>query len=475
MKHPTPPRSVATIGLLLTALVLSGCDGGAAEGGHDEHDHGPPGASSDEVALTGEQAEAAGIRTQVVGPGTITERLRLTAVVHENLDTQAHLTPKVPGLVRSIRKRLGEQVEAGEVLCELESTELGQAASNYMEARASLQAARRMLELETALLERGVQIAQRIYEREEQLKDQEITTLRPFYEAEKALAQARLSRDSRVLALRGEVIQREIQLHTTEERLRILGLSGADLQNLDRDEEHGHGRYPLRAPRAGVIVARDITVNEFVDTSSKLFLIQDLSRVWVVASVYERDVRRVERGQSAEVRLEAFPGVTLGGQVTFLDYRVDPTSRACKVRVELANEQIPGWNERFPLRPGMFGTVELVLVEHQAAVTVLERAIVHEGELTYVFVARDGQAEPVEGEAGHDDHEGRNEGEAGHEDHAAGPKRRFVRRAVELGASGGDLVEVKSGLLAGDHVVVEGTFTLKSAARQGELGGGHSH
>ena len=502
MKHLNGNAAATpSFAILLTTLVLSGCDGGGGGDGHAGHDdHGPPGASSNEVGLASEQVKAAGIQTQVAGPAIVTERLRLTAVVHENLDTQAHLTPKVPGLVRSIRKQLGDTVEAGEILCELESTELGQAASTYMEARASLEAARRMLAQETILLERGVQVAQTIFEREEKLKDQEITTLRPYYEAEKALAQARLSRDSRVLALGGEVNQRQIQLHTAEERLRILGLSSEDLQGLDKDEEHGHGRYPLRAPRAGVIVARDITENEYVETSSKLFLIQDLSRVWVVASVYERDLRRVQRGQKAEVRLEAFPGVTLTGEVTFLDYHVDPTSRACKVRVELPNTAIAGWNEKFPLRPGLFGAVELIIAEQQAAVTVPERAIVHEGERTYVFVALDGapaaghndheghdKAEDShddheghdEAEAGHDDHEGESESSqddhAGHDDHDEGPKQRFVRREVVIGARGADLVEVKSGLKAGDRVVIEGTFTLKSAARQGELGGGHSH
>jgi len=476
--------------LLLSTLLVAwvGCEP-SASGGHHGHDHGAPGASGDEVALSPEQVESAGIRSQRVGPATVTERLRLTAVVEENLDTQAHLTPKVPGLVRSIRKQLGDWVEEGEVLCELESTALGEAASLFMEARASLDAARTKLEQEQALLERGVEIARTIFAREERLKDQELTTLRPFYEAEKALAQAQLSRDSRVLELQSALTQREIELHTAEERLRILGLTAEELAQLAKDEEHGHGRYPLRAPRAGVIVARDITENEFVDTSSKLFLIQDLSRVWVIASVYERDLRRVRRGQGARVRLEAFPEATLTGEVAFIDYRVDPTSRACKVRVVLPNEAIPGWDEAFPLRPGLFGSVELVLAEREVALSVPERAIVHEGERNYVFVALDEGAAANPEHEGHDEREGHDEDgheghdEDGHKDgheevhdeHEHGPPLRFVRRAVELGASGDEVVEVLGGLKAGERVVTDGTFTLKSAARQGELGGGHSH
>ncbi|MAZ90337.1 MAG: hypothetical protein CMF76_00005, partial [Maricaulis sp.] len=249
---------------------------------------------------------------------------------------------------------------------------------------------------------------------------------------------------------------------------------------LEADEAHGHGRYPLRAPRSGIVVARDITANEYVDTSSKLFLIQDLSRVWVIASVYEGDLARVRRGQAALVRLEAFPQVTLRGRVTFIDYHVDPNSRACEVRIELPNEPIQGWEEPFPLRPGMFGTVELVLAEKQAAVAVPESAIVHEGERNYVFVAlaakqgaedAHGDREEHGGDEGHE-HEGHDdEGD----NHDGGPRHRFARRAVQIGARGGDVVQVTDGLRAGEQVVVEGTFTLKSTARQGELGGGHSH
>lgn len=533
MKHPAAHarevvpqarRALSWVGLLLTGLVLSACDGAPSDphAGHD--DHGPPGASSNEVTLSELQIKGAGIRIEPVGPATISERLRLTAVVQENLDTQAHLTPKVPGLVRSVRKGLGDSVEAGEILCELESTVLGEAASTYMEGQATLEAVRRSLRQETAFLTSSVQVAKTIYDRQRRLKDQQITTLGAFYQAEKAYADARLNRDSRVLQLTSDLRQREIRLHTAEERLRILGLSADDLADLAKDEDgdHAHGRYPLRAPRAGVIVARDATENEYVDTSSKLFLIQDLRQVWVMASVYERDLRRVTRGQIALVKLEAFPGITLRGKVTFLDYHVDPTSRACQVRVELPNEAIPGWKEPYPLRPGLFGSVELIVREQQAALAIPEEALVHEGERSYVFLALGPASakaddhddhDPDEKSADHadhdpdeksddhdeksDDHDDHDEKSAGHDeksddhdhdeksadhddkpgadDHDDSPRQRFVRRLVKIGARGATHVEVLSGLKPGDRVVVAGTFTLKSAARQGELGGGHSH
>ena len=102
--HTRAVRAGITIAPLLLTSILAGCERSGASGGHDGHDHGPPGASSDEVSLTADQVKAAAVKTAVVGPGTVTERLRLTAVVQESLDAQAHLTPNVPGLVRSWRR-----------------------------------------------------------------------------------------------------------------------------------------------------------------------------------------------------------------------------------------------------------------------------------------------------------------------------------------------------------------------------------
>ena len=527
MSHALLKRaSLALICALSLALPASfvGCDSGGKPGaggheeheGHDEHEgEGPAGS----VRLSADQVKRAGVVLETVKPGQIVERLSLAATVQPNLDAQVHLTPKVPGLVRSIRKQLGDQVTAGEILCELESTDLGAAASGYLVARASLSVAARRLEQERALLERGVKVADEVFAREERLKEQSITTMRPYYEAEIALAQARLGRDRRVLELEGEIQHAEIRLHAADEQLRILGLGLDQIEALARDEEHGHGRYPLRAPGGGVIVARDISENEHVETSSKLFVIQDLSHVWVVGSVYEQDLRRVARGQRAEVRLAAFPGVTLQGEVTFVAFEVDQRSRACQVRVVLKNEGVPGWKEPFPLRPGMFGEVDLVLAERAAPLVIAESAVVHEGRKTFVFVAEgehadeqgheeDGHGEQEhEGEEksehadeqgheghGHEEqahageeksehaeeqgHAGKTKGHEGHGHERAGPEgqaRTFVRRAVRLGVRSGERVEVLEGLKAGERVAARGSFTLESLARRGELGGGHSH
>jgi cobalt-zinc-cadmium efflux system membrane fusion protein len=143
------------------------------------------------------------------------------------------------------------------------------------------------------------------------------------------------------------------------------------------------------------------------------------------------------------VSLDAFPDSTLTGSVGFLDYHVDPITRTVGVRIELDNNVLDSWPEELPLRPGMFGRVELFSAEREVAVMLPEAALVHDDSGDSVFV----QVEPLG----------------------------FELREVKARHGAGGMVEILSGLKAGERVVISGTFLLKSAERQGELGGGHSH
>ena len=459
--RPPTPRLLTAVLL----LALAGCsDGGRGDpdehgrgrGGHDEgdhegHDHGPPGPSSDEVRLTREQLQASDVRVATAGVGSAAATLTLTAVVSPNLDAQLHVTPKVPGVVRSIGKQLGEAVATGDILCELESVELGQAAAEWIKARMLLESQRGVLAQEETLLGRRVELARALLQREERLKSQEIGTVRAFYEAEQKLAEAQLDRDRRLLELGATVRRLEVEVAAARSRLQVLGLSDEDAAGLSADAGalgRALGRLQVRAAAPGVVVSRHVTLGELVETTDVLFELHDPSRVWIEARVFEKDLRRVRTGQKASVELDALPGTCFDGRVALVGAALDRQSRAAVVRVELENPAAATvWGEPHPVRPGMFGRVELILEERLAPVVLLESAIVHEGASTWVFVREE-------------------EDERG---------TTFHRRQVQVRDAGGGRVEVTSGLAAGDVVVVSGLFTLKSTARQGELGGGHSH
>lgn len=449
---------------VLASLTLGGCPGDkkgtddghghaegeshAEEGGDDGHGHGDEGHGGHEeheegmVELTPSQLESAAIKVQTAGPGKIAEVLALNAVVGPDQDAQVHVTPKVPGVVREVSKGLGEQVQKGDALCELESVELGQAVSEYLRAQMLHESQRELLTQETRLLERSGALARTILDRQQELKEQGLSTVRNVYEAEQALAQTELERERRLLELGSTVRQLEVERVTARERLLILGLTAGDIEGLRAEEGAGVGRFTVRSAGSGVITARHVTLNEFVEPAATLFEIHDLSTVWVQGKVYEKDLRRVKTGQRALVRLNAFPGQVFEGKVSWIAFSIDPSTRAADVRVELPNGG-PEWSEPFPIRPGMFGKVDIVVSERDAAVTLPEAAIVHEGDEAFVFV-REAPA-------------------------------KFRRQPVQVAEGSEGLVEITRGLEAGAEVAVENTFTLKSMARAEELGGGHSH
>jgi len=402
----------------------------------DEHEQGP-------IELTAKQMTSAGVQTLLAGPGTVESTLRLAATAAPDLDARSHVTPRVRGLARSIQVGLGDTVRKGDVLCEIDSPEFGRLVSAYITAAATLAMDEQTLAGERALLERNVELAQEVFDREEDLAEQGIATLAGRYEAETRLQDARLRRDSRLLELGARVAKARIDLVAAERELEILGVPHDDLPSIASAASEPHatlGTYAIRAPRGGVIMSRGVSDAEFVDTATILFTIQDLTRVWVQGSIYEQDLPRVRRGAKAIVRLDAFPNETFAGEVAVIDSAISPTTRAAGVRVVLENEPIPSWSEPFPVRPGMFGSVEVTTGEVQAAVVVPESALVHEADGDFVFV------EVGEG--------------------------RFELSPVVTGAAAGDQVEILEGLVAGDLVVSAGTFLLKSAARSDELGEG---
>ena len=461
------PRNTARAraGLLLLALAAQGCSDDPAPRStappddHGDDDHGST------VELTEAQVESAGIRVVTAAPGELVRRLALPAVVAVNADAVTHVNPKAPGIVRSIEKQLGDGVAPGDLLCVIDSVELGGAVAEFVRARALVEAAEETLERESALfgeriatatrvLDGAIAVERRILEREKELQAKAVSTIRPLLEAERALQGAELDKDrqltdlradreGRLLALEVELRERRILAEAARNHLLALGVGADALAELEPGSGLLAGAYEIRAPRGGVVAARHISAGEFVDAQTKLYTLHDLSRVWVLASAFEKEIRAVRTGQAGEIRLDAFPETVFEGRVTLVGYEVDPESRALGVRLELENPTLADWPEEHPLRPGMFGSVALVVERGHARVIVPESAIVHEQEGDAVFV----RVAP----------------------------RTFERRAVTVGGASGESVEVTAGVEPGEEVAVAGTFLLKSVLREGELGEGHDH
>jgi cobalt-zinc-cadmium efflux system membrane fusion protein len=185
---------------------------------------------------------------------------------------------------------------------------------------------------------------------------------------------------------------------------------------------------PIVAPFAGRIIGRKLTRGEVVETTENLFVIADLSQVWVQANIPEKDIPfvhsiRATGGTQADVRINAYPGEIFKGTITYVGDVLDPSTRTMQLRLELANSD-------GRLKPEMFATVRLFSETQPDRLSVPEAALQRDQGRTFVFVQRT----PTE----------------------------YELREVQVGESNGTQTSIVAGLNEGESVVTQGAFVLKS-------------
>jgi len=196
----------------------------------------------------------------------------------------------------------------------------------------------------------------------------------------------------------------------------------------------------LRAPASGVVVEKSLVEGARVEPGMELFRVADLSRVWIEAEVFEKDLSLIREGLHGMVSLEAYPGETFHGSVSYVYPTVSPGARTGTVRLVLGNPE-------FRLKPGMYASVELHLSGGTETVLVPRSAVLQTGERSMVFHRMsNGQLHPME---------------------------------VVTGLSGGDQIQILSGLTEGTVVVSSATFLIDAesnlgAAMAGMAGMDHS-
>jgi cobalt-zinc-cadmium efflux system membrane fusion protein len=190
-------------------------------------------------------------------------------------------------------------------------------------------------------------------------------------------------------------------------------------------------RVSLRAPFTGDVIARNATIGEVIDPNTKLFTVADLSTVWVRADFPEQQAGRLKTGLTLEVRVSAYPNTMFQGPITYVGAVIDPTTRTVTARADVANPE-------GQLRPEMFAEVTVV-TDEQSVLSVPRTAVQQVGSRTVVFVVR-------------------------------GP-RRFESREVTFGPASSEYIQVVTGLIAGDDVVTEGSYALKSELLREQMPG----
>lgn len=348
------------------------------------------------VKLSPEALKNAGIKTAPAKAEAIAETLAVTATIAHNQDRLFHVTPRITGRVVDVRVSVGSEVKTGTVLAMLDSTELGQTKLEYIKSQTLLE------------------LAKGNYEREKSLFDQKIAAKKD------------------VLAAEAEYRKAEAEARSLHERLRLYGLSDQAINNLNNSPS----LYTLTSPGPGVVIEREMSKGEVIEAGKKVATISDLSTVWVLLNIHEKDLAKVKQGTTVKIHTESYPGEGFAGKVAYIGNVVDPQSRTVPVRVEVPNP-------RARLKPGMFATAEVVTgISSTQSIMIPSSAIQKiEGQASVFVQEKDGS---------------------------------FAKRQLDLGREFGNSVEVKAGLKEGEQVVVTGAFTLKSELlKEGLEGHGH--
>lgn len=287
------------------------------------------------------------LQTLTVSKMTRKNTLRVTGEVQLNENTAVHISPRIPGVIRSVNVDMGAEVKAEDTLFEIDSVELGKARSEYEKNRALAELSRKNFEREKALFERKIS------------SEREMIAAQMAYETYKT------------------------ELHAAEQKLLVLGLSKEDIHATANKVRRPAGRLPTRAPLDGTVIEKHAVTGELVEPGASVMLVADLRTVWVWANIYEQDLAPLLSKKShnpvpAEVFVHAFPGQAFRGTIDYIGATMDEPTRTVKVRATLDNE------EKL-LRPGMFCEVQIVLAEAEEVMAIPKAALLSGEDSPWVF------------------------------------------------------------------------------------------
>jgi cobalt-zinc-cadmium efflux system membrane fusion protein len=348
------------------------------------------------VRLAADAMSSAGIEIQTVGPRQMLTTLEVPGQIRADDTRLAEVVPRVQGVVLEVRKHAGDRVRRGEVIAVLDSRELADARSTYLVASHHVAFARIALE------------------REEGLWKKKISAEQDYLEARQVAEEAQLTQD------------------VAAQKLAALGVPAASLNMLASASPESLPRYEIRAPLDGTVLERHVTVGESVEATRTIFVVADLSSVWVEATVPARDLNSVHTGQTAMIHSNDL-NREARGRVFYLGAQIGENTRTAVARIVIPNPD-GMW------RPGLFVSVRVVQESVTVPLAVATEAIQSFRDWQVVFV-RYGDW--------------------------------FEARPLELGRTDGQWIEVVKGLSPGEQYAATNSFAVK--AEIGKLGATHDH
>ncbi|MBS0180945.1 MAG: efflux RND transporter periplasmic adaptor subunit [Nitrospira sp.] len=370
------PRLSSAFALIWTVLFLSTCGQSDQPSRLDAAIHQPA-----------ENGTLSHIETMIVAFSPSRQGLTLSGKIAYGEDRYSRISSPLQGRVVEVRAHLGGRVKSGDILLIVDSPDIAQAYSEYVKEVSDLQ------------------YATRAYELAKDLYEDKALSLKDLKLAENELVKARA------------------EFRRAKERLLSLRVAPDELSK-PLDKQRITSRFEMKSPLTGVVVERTVTPGQSVtgDADHVLFTIADLDVLQVVADVYERDLALVREGQSAVVKVEAYPDVEFPATVIAVGDVVDPSTRTIKVRALVKNEARE-------LKPEMFARLQLDISGIGPFLTVPREAVLEADGKQFVYVVEEGT--------------------------------RYVKRDVKTVNISPDQTRVLEGLTQGERIVTKGAVLIK--------------
>ncbi len=331
----------------------------------------------------------------------LTEYLQVTGTVQPVDSRFSKVCSLARGRLLDVRAKVGDRVRAGQELARIDNLEAGELTAQLSSARADLQRYKVLLAAQAKQVDRNQKLSE--------------IGAAPHKDYEQSRAEYQ--------ALEENIRSQEAVIAGFTGRLRRFGKFEPD--------PSAAVVTVITAPFDGIITKAIAAPGEVVEPSTELFTVADISRVWVQAEVYEKDLGRLQVGQSAIIHVDTYPSEPFAGRVTYISDALDPQTRTAKVRCEVANGN-------FRLKLDMFATVQLPTTFSRQAVAIPVGAIQQLDTKSIVFVQRS--------------------------------TAQFEAREITPGKNVNGQVEVLAGLREGEPVVTVGAFHLKSIIAGKDLG-----
>lgn len=319
------------------------------------------------ITLSSESSKIAGIKTEIAEIRPFSKTVKATGILTFNPKKFACITSRVPGRIEEVAAFEGDRIKAGERLLTLYSLDFLSAQAEFI-----------------------------------QIKEREEKTRETNNEEEKGVAVR--------------------MLDSAAGRLKVMGVTDAELEELAK-RKTVQILLDVKAPFEGSIIQSSAVSGDYVETGTELLKIADVSTLWALVSIYEKDLSAVSPGSRVEIRVEAYPNEVFHGTLTVLSDVEEEETRTVKGRIELPNPSLK-------LKPGMYAEVTISPAASQKILVVSEAAVRKVEGKNFVFI-------PVQNNS-------------------------FEVREVQVGRTFAGHLEIIKGLKEGERVVSEGSFALKS-------------